>query len=351
MFKAQDESLSINDRINRRQVLTGAAALGIATAFGIQSRAVEAQDGSPVPAAASGLQANGEWVFTDDRGVTITTQGVPRTIVAETTAAAALWDLGVKVAGVVGPSVLANGSNDFQAGSIDFTTVTSLGDYGEYDMEKLVSLAPDLVIDMTIYGDTFWYLESVRETVEKVAPMLGITMQANPIIDSIERFEELAVAFGAGLDTPEIVEARTAFEQAELEFKTAVSEKPGLTVLVTSPGTDNVYIGSPDWMTDLAYFRDLGLAILTHTTEDFFALISWEEIGTYPADVILVDARGDGMNAEFLKSNAVWNSLPAVIAGQVGNWYAGAPYSRLRLTSIMVELTELIRASNADIVS
>ncbi len=350
MFNSQFETHMFPKQFSRRQVLAGAATIALTAAIRRGLQVVGAQDGSPVPAAPIGLQADGTWVFTDDRGVTITTEGIPQTIVAETTAAAALWDLGVKVAGVVGPTVVADGSNDFQAGSIDFTKVAALGDFGEYDMEKLVSLAPDLVIDMSLYGDTFWYLQSVRETVEKIAPMLGISMQTNPIIESIERFEQLAVALGANLETPEIAQARTAFELAETDFKAAVGEKPGLTVVVTSPGTDNVYIGSPDWMTDLAYFRELGLDILTHTTEDFFALIAWEEIATYPADIILVDARGDGMNAEFLKTNDVWNSLPAVKAGQVGKWYAGAPYSRLRLTSIMVELTELIRKSNADIV-
>jgi iron complex transport system substrate-binding protein len=218
-------------------------------------------------------------------------------------------------------------------------------------MEKLVELVPDLAIDMSLYGDQLWYLQSVVETVEKIAPTLGISMQTNSILTSIERFEELALTLGADLETPEIVAARTAFADAETAFKAAIAEKPGLTVLVCSPGPDNVYIASPDWMTDLAYYRDLGLNILTHTTEDFFALIGWEEIGNYPADLILVDARGDGKDAEFLKTNQVWNSLPAVAAGQVGNWYAGAPYSRLRLTSMIVELTALVKSAKADVVA
>ncbi len=64
----------------------------------------------------------------------------------------------------------------------------------------------------------------------------------------------------------------------------------------------------------------------------------------------MVDARGDGLNAEFLQTNEVWTGLPAIQAGQVGNWFAGAPYSRLRLTSILVELTALIRNAKTDIV-
>ncbi len=253
--------------LNRRKFVIGSAGLSAAALLGLRSGASGAQEDSPeaTPTVPNGLQPDGAWVFTDDRGMVISTNGVPTKIVAETTAAA-LWDLGVKPVGVVGPTVLADGSNDFQAGSIDFSEVEQLGDYGEYDIEKLVSLAPDLIIDMSLYGTRLWYLESVVDIVEKVAPTLGISMQSNSILKSIERFEELAVAIGAGLGTPEVASARAEFDLAEAGFKAAIAEKPGLTVLVCSPGTDNVYIASPDWMTDLAYFRDLGLDILTHTT-------------------------------------------------------------------------------------
>jgi iron complex transport system substrate-binding protein len=49
------------------------------------------------------------------------------------------------------------------------------------------------------------------------------------------------------------------------------------------------------------------------------------------------------------KAVPVWNTLPAVQAGQVGKWYAGAPSSYSRLVPIMDELTVLISSADPDV--
>jgi iron complex transport system substrate-binding protein len=104
-------------------------------------------------------------------------------------------------------------------------------------------------------------------------------------------------------------------------------------------------------MVDLHYFRSLGLDLVAHSTDNFFELLSWEQVNRYPADLILVDARNPQLQPEQLATNVpTWNALPAVQAGQVGAWYAAAPYSRRRLIPIMEELTELIRRCRADVV-
>ena len=86
-------------------------------------------------------------------------------------------------------------------------------------------------------------------------------------------------------------------------------------------------------MVDLNYLRSLGLDLVTHTTDNFFELLSWEQINLYPADVILVDARNAQLQPEQLAIEVpTWDALPAVRAGQVGARYAAAPYSRKRLS-------------------
>lgn len=330
-------------RLNRRRVLTAAAGATALTLLNRGSKAAAQDNGTPSASPASG------WSFTDDRGVTLELPSIPTRIVAQTSAAAALWDLGVRPVGVFGPYKNADGSNDFQAGNLDFDAVDYLGDYGAIDLEKLVALKPDLVVDMTIYDGQFWYMETIRNVVERVAPTLGITMQAVPIIASIERFEELARSLGADFATSEIRDASSAFDAAIADFQIAVAAKPGLTVLVTSPSLEQYYVASPNYMTDLMYFRDLGLDILSHETEDFFELLSWEEAGKYLSDVILIDARTGGSYDDLLQIDT-WASLPAVQAGQLGNWYAGAPYSRARLAPIVTELTDVVRNARADVV-
>jgi iron complex transport system substrate-binding protein len=293
---------------------------------------------------------DGEWSFTDDRGITITLPTRPERIIAQTTSAAILWDFGIRPVGVFGPSRLPDGTNDFQAGEIDFDSVELLGDYGTLDLEKMVELDADLYVDLTFGGDALWYLtEDELGQVEAIVPTLGISMQGISVLESINRFEELAASLGADLESPEVSAAKTEFEDAEEELKAAIAEKPGLSVLVVSPAVDTLYVASPDFMVDLHYFRDLGLDIVAPETDDFWELLSWEQANKYPADLILVDARNDQIVQE-VEAVGTWESLPAVKADQLGPWYAGAPYSYARLAPMMVELAGIIREADADLV-
>src|SRR4051812_42919727 len=47
-------------------------------------------------------QPDGSWVFTDDRGITVTLPGMPKRIIADVNVAAALWDFGVRPVGLFG---------------------------------------------------------------------------------------------------------------------------------------------------------------------------------------------------------------------------------------------------------
>lgn len=302
------------------------------------------------PAMTATTASGDEWSFTDDRGVTITLPKPPERIVAQTTSAAVLWDFGIRPVGVFGPSRLPDGTNDFQAGDIDFDSVDVLGDYGGLDLEKLVALNADLYVDLTFGGDTLWYLsDDELAQVEAIVPTLGISMQKMSVLDSIGRFEELSASLGVDLESPELSEVKAVFMEAETELKAAITEQPDLTVLVVSPSVDTLYVASPEWMVDLYYFRELGLDIVVPNAEEFWELLSWEQANLYPADLILIDARFDPESEE-IAAIGTWQSLPAIEAGQIGPWYAGAPYSYARLAPIMQELAEIIRGADASLV-
>ncbi|HYI14993.1 MAG TPA: ABC transporter substrate-binding protein [Thermomicrobiales bacterium] len=327
------------------------AGIGYRAAQTIMDEIESALAGSAtVSAATTPAASDGEWSFTDDRGVTVTLPKRPERIIAQSTSAAILWDFGIRPVGVFGPSRLPDGTNDFQAGEIDFDSVEIVGDYGTLDLEKLVELDADLYVDLTFGGGSLWYLtEDEQAQVEAIMPTLGISMQGISVLESINRFEQLAAELGADLESPEVSAARTAFASAETDLMAAIAEKPGLSVVVVSPAVDTLYVANPDFMVDLHYFRDLGLDIVAPETEDFWELLSWEQANKYPADLILVDARNDQIVQE-VEAVGTWQSLPAVKADQLGPWYAGAPYSYARLAPMMVELAGIIREADAELV-
>lgn len=357
----QEEQMSSHNArtamTSRRTVLGGALAGLAVTALGGRSGFALQATPDATPPVPNGVQPDGSWAFTDDRGVTLTSSAVPSRIVAQTSAAAALYDFGVPVVGIYGPSTNDDGTPSFEAGNLDIDAIEVLGDYGtdslEIDIEKFVALNPDLVVDMLVYEDTFWYLSGdARSRVEALkVPIAGISMEKVSLLTMIQRFEQLAGAVGADLTAPAVAEAKTAHAEAEAALRAAIASKPGLSLLSISPTLDSVYVCSPRYMPDLHYFADLGLDVVDHKTDDFFELLSWEEINRYPADIILLDARKGIPTADDLSTSVpIWNTLPAVKAGQLGNWYAGAPSSYSRLVPIMDELTALLQSADPGVV-
>src|SRR5690606_8879370 len=148
----------------------------------------------------------------------------PERIVAQTTAAAALWGYGVRPIAIFGPGRRPDGSVDFQAGNIDLDAVESLGDYGEMDLEKLIALKPELYVDLAMYGNQHWHLGKNEGRAKAIVPTVGISMQRVSILESISRFETLSKLLGADPMAPDVVEAKSAFAQAESDLKAAIAE-------------------------------------------------------------------------------------------------------------------------------
>lgn len=315
------------------------------------------QASPPAPNAAAGEPAPqdaGPWEFTDDRGITISLPERPVRIVAQSTAAAALWDLGIRPVGVFGPQRRADGSNDPEIGNVDLSTVESVGEqWGELDLEKLAALRPDIIVTTMWQPPDLWYItEDVAAKVEAIAPTVGIHVADRPISQSIARFEELAQALGADLQAPAIVAARQRFEQASAELKAAIAEKPGLKVLFGAGSLDTLWVVNPPPYADLRYFQELGLEIVVPENPDqFWEALSWEQALKYPADLILYDVRSHVVPPDQLAEKVpTWNQHPAVKAGQVGPWHATAAHSYAGFAAIMEELTASIRQSRADVV-
>lgn len=281
--------------------------------------------GASTDASAGDSGATTDFVHTDVRGKKIEVEGTPETVVAQASAAAALWDNGFKVAGVFGD---LPEPPDYTTGNLDMSEVDGmvLGEaWGEFNVEEYAAMNPDLLIDMTFDGKTLWYAGEVEKQVEKLAPTLAMQLTGLSVTEQIEGFIELATKLGA---KPEIEDAKAEFENAVERIKAAVEKNPDLTVLALSGYGEQVYFANTPEHPDLAYLAELGVQFPEVTPDEhgIFEPVSLENLGKYHADIILVDARGTGGLAD-LETEAVFQNLPAVKAGQQFLWYPAAPYS------------------------
>ncbi|MBA2520740.1 MAG: ABC transporter substrate-binding protein [Chloroflexia bacterium] len=308
----------------------------------------------PALAQDAGTPSASGWAMTDGRGNTISLPTRPERVVAFSPVAAALWELGVRPVGVFGPFRQEDGSPDPQIGEVDLDAVVSIGDWEEFDLERLIALDPDLLVGLSLpdVPNTLWYVpEDASATVEAIVPTFGVTPSDRGHLGLIEDIESLAAALAADLDAPGIVATRNEFTAAEAELRDLLAEAEGLTALVISASPDEIYVANPSWFGDLRFFLAAGLPIIEPETEERWEILSWEQAAKYQADLILVDNRGGGVPFPVLDPIGTWQSLPAVQAGQVGPWHAVAPYGRRAFSNIVRELTEIIRQTDASVVA
>ncbi|MFF4449059.1 ABC transporter substrate-binding protein [Streptomyces sp. NPDC001502] len=270
----------------------------------------------------NGATASAAWTFKDDLGKDVTTKAKPKNIVAFTGTAAALYDYGVPVKGVFGPTTTADGKADVQAGSLDVSKVEILGNvYDQFNVEKYASLQPDLLVTNTWDG-TYWYLpEASKDKILQLAPAAAISVGGDTSMPkALERTADLAKSLGADLGTKNVVDSKARFDAAVAKVREATKANPGVKVLAGSGADALFYASTPDTAADLKYFKELGVEFVTPEKLDeagFFEALSWENAGKYKADVILLDNRTGTLQPEQLKAKPTWNELPAVKAGQV----------------------------------
>lgn len=328
--------------ISRRTLITGAFASALLIACG---------DSDEDDSSGAAAENEGPWEFTDDRGVTVSLPTRPKRIVAQVTAAASLWNYGIRPVGVFGPQRNADGTQSIEVGNVDLTAVTSVGEaHGEIDFEKVASLQPDLIVSLFYSGDALWYvIPEAMGPMNAIAPTIGIKVQDVPIIQPITRFQELSAALGADTASKANVDAKAGFDKALDELKAAITGKPGLKVMVMAASDATISVANPKVVTDLMYFVSLGLDIIQPPVTSFWETLSWEQANRYPVDLILTDQRPSTLSHAKLLEKEIWRTLPAVQANQVGAW-PWKTYSHLSYTKALQDLAATIKAARSDIV-
>ncbi|MEV0618965.1 ABC transporter substrate-binding protein [Nonomuraea sp. NPDC050404] len=327
-------------------------ALGAAALLG-----VSACGGTAAPPAPASSASQAQWTWTDDRGKNISVPQRPKRVVAQASAAAALWDFGVRPVGVFGPHKLKDGGPDPEVGEVDISTVETIGNaYGEFNVEKLATLQPDLLVAGMYVKDALWYVpEQSAAAVEQIVPSVGVRLSGKPLLEIIEKYGQLAAALGADPKAAPVVEAKNRFDAASAALKTLAAEKPDLKVMIVTGTPESLYVAYLPDHADIQYWGELGLNIVsperpTESEGGFWEVLSWENADKYQADVILSDARAQSMKPEEMAKKPTWAKLPAVKAGQVYPWHAAERYSYLGYAKVMEELKTNLDKSKDDLV-
>ncbi|MCR6672348.1 ABC transporter substrate-binding protein [Devosia ginsengisoli] len=294
-----------------------------------------------------------EWTYTDGAGKPVTLPEPPTRIIAHINAAAALIPLGITPSGVFldGPP-----SVDRAMEGLDLTGVAIVGrGWYELDAEAILALDPDLIIT------EYWPREGfyggavgdagITAQIESIAPIVG-PAQGKSILTMLDDFAALAESLGADPEAPSLLADKAAFAAARARFQAAVAAHPGLTVMAASPGATGLSIAAPSEFAELSDFAAWGLDIVTPVTDadSSYQTLSWENANLYPADIILLDDRWGTRTAETLAGQPLASRLPAVAAGQIGDWPAGWIRSYRVYAEQLDELTDLIERSDAGLV-
>ncbi|OIJ65699.1 ABC transporter substrate-binding protein [Streptomyces mangrovisoli] len=309
--------------LSRRGILAAGGALGLGAALAAcgDDDAKSGGSGAKTTAAASG-----PWSFKDDRGQTAKTDKTPASIVAFIGVAAALHDYGVEAKGVFGPTKTSDGKADVQAGDLDITKVTNLGnEWGQFNIEKYAALAPDLLVS-TMFDNvgTLWYVpeESKKKILAVGAPSVGISVYDRQLTEPLQRMLALAKSLGGDVTSDQVTQAKKRFEDAAARLRAATKANPDIKVMAGSASQDLFYVSGSNLSIDLEYFKALGVNFVEPSEKSkakgggWYESLSWENVDKYAADIIMMDNRTSAIQPADI-TEGTWKKLPAVKAGQV----------------------------------
>jgi iron complex transport system substrate-binding protein len=303
---------------SRRNLLALSGGLTAGAALGQPARARQATPASSPVA--------GEWTFTDDAGTTVTLPERPVRIVADLNAATALWDFGIAPVAVSGYTV----TTDAAWGNLDrsIPSINAGPETGAPDLEALLAMEPDLFVTITWSPENpdiayEWTFPDPAELAlaQSIVPVVAISATGLADVNTA-RFAELAGLLGADLESPELVAARAAYDDAVAAFRTLAEEKSDLTTLFVYAAGDNEYVANPSKWADLAMYQALGLNIIEPDVPEteYWHQLSPEQALIYPSDVLFQSTRTEILSLEELAAHPTYGMLPAVASGQFGAW-------------------------------
>ncbi|AZQ34942.1 ABC transporter substrate-binding protein [Streptomyces cyaneochromogenes] len=333
--------------LTRRGILAAGGALGLGAVLAACGDDDAKSGGSNEATTAA---KSGPWTFKDDRGTTVKLDKVPTKIVAFVGLAAALYDYGIEVKGVFGPTKTQDGKADVQAGDMDVSKLTVFGNvWDQFNVEKYAAFAPEVLISTTFDSTgTLWYVpEASKDKIAKLAPSAAISVYDRQLTQPLERVWELAESLGADLKADKVAQSKKDFEAAAERLRKAAKARPEIKVMAGSASQDIFYVSGTNLSVDLEYFKALGVNFVEPPESakkeggGWFESLSWENVDKYPADIIMMDDRSSTIQPADI-TEATWKKLPAVKAGQVIARSPEPILSYAKCTPLLTSLAEAI---------
>jgi iron complex transport system substrate-binding protein len=334
--------------VHSRRVVTGA--LGGLLLGGAFARSVGAQDAIATPSGVASPQG-GSWTYTDVLGKAVTLPARPIRIAANLVTAAALWDLGIQAVAVFDWTASAHPDGDHIAwGNVDPTAVANVGDVdGNILPEELLLADPDVILTLTFDpenpSDTAGVAPDLAGRIEEIAPVLVVTDMASTEVQ-LERLVALGAALGADLNQADVVEAKATYDAKVAEFREVAASKSDLTAIFMDFDADAIYVAGPKGVAELQFLTSLGLVFANADSLEagaFWETLSPEAALKYPSDIVYNDVYSTYLTLDDLRSRPVFAAMPAVAAGQVGEWQRDFPVSYAGVTDFLEVILTTLR--------
>ncbi|MDX1377694.1 MAG: cobalamin-binding protein [Anaerolineales bacterium] len=254
-------------------------------------------------ACAPASPASGDLTFTDRLGREIQLDGTPQRIVS-------LAPSNTEILFAVGAGSQVVGRDEFsdyppEAESIDVIG----GSFGEYNVEAIVALEPDLVLATEI---------NTPELIKQLED-LGLTVYylANPTTLE-EMYTNLeTVAALSGHDASELVDSLKTRVAAIDEKIMPLSSRIPVFYEIDASDPTKPWTYGPGTFGDLLISRAGGYNIGGNAENDPYPQLSLEQIvASNPSVIILGDAIW-GVTPESVAERAGWETIPAVVSGQI----------------------------------
>ncbi|WP_415949603.1 ABC transporter substrate-binding protein [Streptomyces sp. KLOTTS4A1] len=279
------------------------------------------------------------WEFTDDRGQVAVAPRTPVRLAAYAQAGAALWDHGLRPAGIFGSGHDDPAAPDpAKTGELPLDGLPYYGAGSALDLDALLASAPDLVVAVTYGGgQTYGIAPEAAKHLEEQVPVVALDVSRGRSLTQVrESCARLASALGAVPDE----EAAAELTSAERRLTLAAGVLPKPRVLALSPADgESVHLARPHAWPDLSALTALGVPLVepARAAGANWSTVSWEAAAALESDLVLVDVRAHA------------GALPAGFAARVhtGPWNPELPPSARAHTRFLDTVTAALRGLRA----
>ncbi|UYQ65225.1 ABC transporter substrate-binding protein [Streptomyces peucetius] len=253
-----------------------------------------------------------QWEFLDDRGRPASAPQVPSRLVTYIQAGAALFDHGLRPAGLFGSAHDGADPDPAKSGDLPPDAVPYLGSGPGVDAGTVLAAGPDLVVAVTYGSDQIYGLDpDTAKHIEERVPVVVIDVGQGRSFDAIrDRFEELAHSLGAAPEPS----AASALAAARARLREAATGAPGVRVLALSPaGPDRVHLARPGAWPDLRALAECGVALVEPEPGPGanWSTTGWAAVRRPAPDIVLADVRSNAHPVAQLRGVPDWEAIEA----------------------------------------